>query len=54
MNLISNTAVMLCICTVACILVKFLVPEGVTRKTLNLITRENWSMLMKGCIIIQR
>ena len=37
MNLISNTAVMLCICTVACILVKFLVPEGVTRKTLNLI-----------------
>lgn len=37
MKLISNTAVMLCICTVACILVKFLVPEGVTRKTLNLI-----------------
>ena len=37
MNLISNTAVKLCICTVACILVKFLVPEGGTRKTLNLI-----------------
>lgn len=28
---------MLCICTVACVLVKFLVPEGVTRKTLNFV-----------------
>lgn len=37
MKLISNTAVMISICTVACILVKFLVPEGGTRKTLNLI-----------------
>lgn len=37
MKLISSTAVMLCICTVACVLVKFLVPDGVTKKTLNLI-----------------
>lgn len=37
MKLISNTAVMISICTVACILVKFLVPECGTRKTLNLI-----------------
>lgn len=28
---------MLCICTVACVLVKFLVPDGVTRKTLNFV-----------------
>lgn len=37
MSVISSTAVMLCTCTIACVIIKMLLPDGKTRKTMNLI-----------------
>lgn len=37
MNTVTNIAVVLCTCVIACILVKMLVPQGRTQKTMNII-----------------
>lgn len=37
MNVVSNTSLILCTCTIACVVIKMLLPEGSTRKTINLI-----------------
>ncbi len=37
MSLISNTALILCTCTIACVIIRMIIPEGRTRKTINLI-----------------
>lgn len=37
MNTVTNTAVVLCTCVIACILIKMLVPQGRTQKTMNII-----------------
>lgn len=37
MSTVTNTAVVLCTCVIACILIKMLVPQGKTQKTMNII-----------------
>lgn len=37
MSTVTNTAVVLCTCVIACILIKMLVPQGRTQKTMNII-----------------
>lgn len=37
MNAVTSAAVVLCTCTVACVVIKMLLPEGRTRKIMNLI-----------------
>lgn len=37
MNTVTNIAVVLCTCVIACILIKMLVPQGRTQKTMNII-----------------
>ena len=37
MNIVSNTSLILCTCTIACVVIKMLLPEGSTRKTMNII-----------------
>ena len=37
MSTVINTAVVLCTCVIACILIKMLVPQGRTQKTMNII-----------------
>ncbi|MGN0460631.1 MAG: stage III sporulation protein AF [Ruminococcus sp.] len=37
MNTVTNIAVVLCTCVTACILIKMLVPQGRTQKTMNII-----------------
>ena len=37
MSTVTNIAVVLCTCVIACILIKMLVPQGRTQKTINII-----------------
>lgn len=37
MSTVTSTAVLLCTCTIACVIIRMLLPEGTTRKTMNLI-----------------
>jgi hypothetical protein len=37
MNVVSGTAEILCTCIIACVIIKMLIPEGKTQKTMNLI-----------------
>ena len=37
MSTVTNIAVVLCTCVIACILIKMLVPQGRTQKTMNII-----------------
>lgn len=37
MSAISNTAIILCTSTIACVIIRMILPEGRTRKTMNLI-----------------
>lgn len=37
MEIISNTALILCTSTIACVVIRMVLPEGRTRKTMNLI-----------------
>lgn len=46
MNTVTNMAVVLCTCVIACILVKMLVPQGRTQKTMNIIITAFLIMVM--------
>ena len=46
MNTVTNIAVVLCTCVIACILVKMLVPQGRTQKTMNIIITAFLIMVM--------
>jgi hypothetical protein len=37
LKFITSTAVILCTCTIACVVIKMLLPQGKTQKTMNLI-----------------
>lgn len=37
MNTVNSTAIILCTCIVACVVIRMLVPDGRTKKTMNLI-----------------
>ena len=54
MNTVTNMAVVLCTCVIACILVKMLVPQGRTQKTMNIIITAFLIIVMispiKNCI----
>lgn len=46
MSTVTNMAVVLCTCVIACILVKMLVPQGRTQKTMNIIITAFLIMVM--------
>ena len=54
MSTVTNIAVVLCTCVIACILIKMLVPQGRTQKTMNIIITAFLIMVMispiKNCI----
>ena len=54
MSTVTNIAVVLCTCVIACILIKMLVPQGRTQKTMNIIITAFLIIVMispiKNCI----
>lgn len=54
MSTVTNIAVVLCTCVIACILIKMLVPQGRTQKTMNIIVTAFLIIVMispiKNCI----
>ena len=55
MSTVTNIAVVLCTCVIACILIKMLVPQGRTQKTMNIIITAFLIIVMispiKNCIV---